>query len=117
MDISDTDKLQESAGLEPTPEKVDQSKQATTNDTQDLPAEEKTSPQEAATAQPVEVDDAAQEVKTPKAKTPKAKTKTEAEAGALAETEAETKAEAKVEAEAASIEAEAETKVEAEVVA
>ncbi|HQP23398.1 MAG TPA: hypothetical protein PLY63_08725, partial [Bacteroidales bacterium] len=80
MDISDTDKLQESAGLEPTPEKVDQSKQATTNDTQDLPAEEKTSPQEAATAQPVEVDDAAQEVKTPKAKTPKAKTKTEAEA-------------------------------------
>ncbi|NLV38047.1 MAG: DUF349 domain-containing protein, partial [Bacteroidales bacterium] len=117
MDISDTDKLQESAGLEPTPEKVDQSKQATTNDTQDLPAEEKTSPQEAATAQPVEVDDAAQEVKTPKAKTPKAKTKTEAEAGALVETELETKAEAKVEAEAASIEAEAETKVEAEVVA
>jgi len=117
MDISDTDKLQESAGLEPTPEKVDQSKQATTNDTQDLPAEEKTSPQEAATAQPVEVDDAAQEVKTPKAKTPKAKTKTEAEAGALVETELETKAEAKVEAEAASIEAEAETKVEADVVA
>jgi hypothetical protein len=117
MDISDTDKLQESAGLEPTPEKVDQSKQATTNDTQDLPAEEKTSPQEAATAQPVEVDNAAQEVKTPKAKTPKAKSKTEAEAEVVAEIELETKAEAKVEAEAASIEAEAETKVEAEVVA
>ena len=117
MDISDTDKLQESAGLEPTPEKVDQSKQATTNDTQDLPAEEKTSPEEAATAQPVEVDNAAQEVKTPKAKTPKAKSKTEAEAEVVAEIELETKAEAKVEAEAASIEAEAETKVEAEVVA
>lgn len=121
MDISDTDKLQGSAGLEQTPEKVDQSKQAITNDTQDLPAEEKTSPEEAAPFKSGEADAAVQEIKAPKAKTPRTKSKTkaknepEAEIAAKAEVEAETvEIEAPAGTEAASDEAKAPASIEAE---
>ncbi len=113
MDISDTDKLQESAGLEPTPEKVDRNKQATTNDPQDLPAEPTSSREEAVTAKPVEIDATVQEVKTPEAENLEAKTKTEAEAEVEVKA-AGIEAEAEVEVKATGIEAEAEAKVEAE---
>ncbi|MFA7358031.1 MAG: DUF349 domain-containing protein, partial [Bacteroidales bacterium] len=127
MDISDTDKLQGNAGLEKTPEEVDNNKKATTNETQAQAAEEKLSSQEATPDSPEEAVAAVQETE---ADVPAVADATAAAAETeeinpeiKAEAETEVKAETKIKAKAktkskareeAETEAETETKEEAE---